>query len=153
MTLKQRLLFTLLMCIGMGSVMSWLGMATSEGLGPSMWQTFWPSVVPTIAFAFIFNLLVASNLSNWLIKWRTKGLTDPAAKELKAGTIRGWTMILTMCLTMSTRGVLQSGALFHMTFAQFLLEFFESLAMAYFVRDLFIKPLVRRLVFRWLPAA
>jgi len=152
MTLKQRLLFTLFLCTGMASSMSWLGMAKSMGINHEMWRLFWLAVGPTIIFAFIFNLLVVSNLSSLLIKWQTRRLVDSAAIRLKATTIRSWTMLLGMCFTMSTRALMMNGTLFHMTVGQFILGFFGTLTMAYFIRDLFIMPIATHLVFRIMPA-
>ncbi|AVK61869.1 hypothetical protein C5Z25_08840 [Lactobacillus sp. CBA3605] len=151
MTLKQRLLFTLFLCTGMAGSMSWLGMAKSMGINGEMWRLFWLSIGPMIAFAFVFNLLVVSNLSNLLIKWRTRRLTDSAVIRLKAATIRSWTMLLSMCFTMSTLALTVNGTLFHMTVAQFILGFFGTLTMAYFIRDLVIMPLATRLVFQIMP--
>lgn len=123
MNLKQRILFTLLMCIGMGSSMSWLGIAESQGINGSMWRLFLLSILPTIAFAFVFNMLIVGNVSNWLVKWFTKNMTDTAAIGLKTGTIRGWTMLIMMSFTMSTRALWVNGTLYHMTAEQFILGF------------------------------
>jgi len=151
MTLKQRLLFSLLMCTGMATSMSWLGMAKNLGLTSTMWRLFLVSVLPTIAFAFVLNFVVVGNLANLLIKLRTQRMADEAAIRLKANAIRGWTMLLTMCFTMSTRALLMNGTLFHMTVSQFVLSFFGTLTMAYFIREIFVMPVVRNLVFRIMP--
>jgi len=148
MTLKQRLIFSFLMSVGMAGSMSWLGMATSMGINATMWRVFGLSVGPTILFAFVFNVLVASNLSTLLIKLRTRRLIDESAIKLKAGTIRSWTMLLVMCFPMSTGALLMNGTLAHMTVTQFILSFFSTLTMAYFVRDLFIMPAIQRLITR-----
>ena len=152
MTLKQRLLFTLFLCTGMAGSMSWLGMAKSVGINHNMWRVFWLSVGPTIAFAFVLNLLVAVNLSNLLIKWQTHRMVDEARIQAKSTTIRSWTMLLTMCFTMSTRALLLNGTLGHMTVSQFILGFVSTLTMAYFIRDLFVMPAATRLVFRIMPS-
>lgn len=89
MPLKQRLTFTLIMCIGMGSIMSLLGMVTSSGWSNALVHQFAASVVPTIVFAFIFNLLIASNIAAALIKFGTRNLTDNQAIIHRASTIRG----------------------------------------------------------------
>jgi len=41
-----------------------------------------------------------------------------------------------------------NGTLAHMTVAQFILSFFSTLTMAYFVRDLLIMPGIQRLMTR-----
>lgn len=148
MTFKQRLLFTLLLCTGMAGSMSWLGMAVNAGINLTMWRVYLLSIVPTIIFAFIFNLLIASTLSTLLIKWWTQGMANADAIQLKAGTIRSWTMLLVMCFTMSTRALIMNGTLGHMTVVQFILSFFETLTTAYFIRELFIMPAVRRIMAR-----
>ncbi|MFD1548753.1 hypothetical protein [Levilactobacillus fuyuanensis] len=148
MTFKQRLLFTLLLCTGMAGSMSWLGMAVNAGINLTMWRVYLLSIVPTIIFAFIFNLLIASTLSTLLIKWWTRGMANADAIHLKAGTIRSWTMLLVMCFTMSTRALIMNGTLGHMTAVQFILGFFETLTSAYFIRELFIMPAVRRIMAR-----
>lgn len=150
MTFKQRLLFTLLLCTGMAGSMSWLGMAANAGINLTMWRVYLLSIVPTIifAFAFVFNLLIASTLSTLLIKWRTRRMANADAIQLKAGTIRSWTMLLVMCFTMSTRALIMNGTLGHMTAVQFILSFFETLTSAYFIRELFIMPAVRRIMAR-----
>jgi len=148
MAFKRRVLFILFMCIGMGGSMSWLKLATNQGINSSMWRVFLISVLPTIAFAFVFNFLIVSNVSNWLVRWRTKNMTDEKAIGLKAGAIRGWTMLIMMSFTMSTRALLITGTLSHMTVVQFILGYFGTLTMAYFVRDVIIMPLVRRILFR-----
>ncbi|VDG25526.1 hypothetical protein [Lactiplantibacillus mudanjiangensis] len=145
MPLKQRLVFTLMMCIGMGSIMSWLGMVTSTGLSATVMHQFWLQVLPTIAFAYVFNLLIATNLAALAIKLGTRRLTDTVAIMKRAQTIRGWVMIVVMCLTMSTRALIMTGALYQMTPLQFGLGFIESLIMALIVRDFFVKPVTRRL--------
>ncbi|WP_261810786.1 hypothetical protein [Levilactobacillus humaensis] len=146
MTLKQRLLFTLLMCTGMASSMSWLGMAKSQGINLAMWRLFGLAVVPTILFAFVFNLLIVVNLSNLLIKWWTRRLVNEETIQLKAGTIRSWTMLLVMSFTMSTRALLMNGTLFHMSVTQFILSYFGTLTMAYFIRDLFVMPAIQHFI-------
>ena len=145
MPLKQRLTFTLIMCIGMGSIMSFLGMVTSSGWSNSLMHQFELSVLPTIAFAFVFNLLIASNIAAALIKFGTRNLTDAQAIFKRTSTIRGWAMILVMCLTMSTRALVMNGVIFKMTPVQFGLGFIESLIMALIVRDFFVKPIARKL--------
>jgi len=148
MAFKRYILFILFMCIGMGGSMSWLKLATNLGINSSMWRLFLISVLPTIAFAFLFNFLIVGNISNLLVKWRTKNMTDEKAIGLKAGVIRGWTMLIMMSFTMSTRALWISGTLSHMTVVQFILGYFGTLTMAYFVRDVIIMPLVRRILFR-----
>ncbi len=151
MTFKQRLGFTLLMCIGMATSMSWLGMATNMGINAAMWRVFWLALAPTIAFAFIFNFVVVSTLSELLAKWWTKGMTDSEAIGFKSGAIRGWTMLLMMSFTMSTRALLINGTFYHLTVEQFILSFFGTFTTAYFVRDILIMPLVRHLLFHAMP--
>lgn len=148
MAFKRQVLFILFMCIGMGGSMSWLKLATNQGINSSMWRVFLISVLPTIAFAFVFNFLIVSNISNWLVKLLTKNITDEKVIGLKAGAIRGWTMLIMMSFTMSTRALWISGTLSHMTVVQFILGYFGTLTMAYFVRDVVIMPLVRRILFR-----
>ncbi|MFD1454441.1 hypothetical protein ACFQ44_01950 [Levilactobacillus lanxiensis] len=148
MTLKQRLIFSFLMCTGMASSMSWLGMAKNMGINANMWRVFGLSVGPTILFAFVLNVLVVSNLSTLLVKIGTRPLVNASAIQLRAGTIRSWTMLLVMCFTMSTRALLMNGTLAHMTVTQFVLSFFSTLTMAYFVRDLLIMPAIQRLMTR-----
>jgi len=148
MAFKRYILFILFMCIGMGGSMNWLKLATNLGINRSMWRLFLISVLPTIAFAFLFNFLIVGNISNLLVKWRTKNMTDEKAIGLKAGVIRGWTMLIMMSFTMSTRALWISGTLSHMTVVQFILGYFGTLTMAYFVRDVIIMPLVRRILFR-----
>jgi len=131
----------------MGSSMSWLKMATNMGINGAMWRLFFLSVIPTIVFAFVFNLLVVGNVNKWLIKWQTRNINDKAIADLKAGTIRGWTIILLMSFTMSTRAILINGSIYHMTIVQFILGYFGTLTMAYFVRDTFIMPIVNRMLF------
>lgn len=148
MTFKQRFIFTLLMCIGMASSMSWLGMANNQGINSSMWRLFWLTLLPTIAFGFVFNFLIVGTLNNWLVKWQTKNMTDQNEIDLKSGMIRGWTMLLIMSFTMSTRALIINGSLFHMTIIQFILGFFGTFTTAYFVRDIIIMPSVRYIMFR-----
>ncbi|MFC6294872.1 hypothetical protein ACFQH1_06630 [Lactiplantibacillus daoliensis] len=151
MNFKQRLGFTLLMSIGMATSMSWLGMAKSMGINGAMWRVFLLALAPTIAFAFVFNFLVVATLTNWLVKWWTKGMTDTKAIGFKSGAIRGWIMLLMMSFTMSTRALLINGTFFHLTVSQFILSFFGTFTMAYFVRDILIMPLVRHLLFHAMP--
>ncbi|MFC6182478.1 DUF2798 domain-containing protein [Lactiplantibacillus daowaiensis] len=145
MPLKQRLTFTLIMCIGMGSLMSLLGMGLSMGWSPRVFHAFWLSVLPTIAFAFVFNLLIASNIASLLIKLGTHHLTDQLLIRKRTGQIRGWAMILVMCFTMSTRALIMNGTLTHLTLVQFISEFLVSLTLAYIVRGSLVKPIARKL--------
>jgi len=151
MTFKKRLLFTLLMCTGMASSMSWLGMATKMGINRGMWRIFGLALLPTIGFAFVFNFVVVGTLTQLLIKWRTRNMVNQTAILLKANAMRGWTMLLVMCLTMSTRALMMNGTLFHMTITQFILGFFGTLTTAYFVRNIFIMPLVRKILAQVMP--
>jgi len=148
MSFKKRFLFTLLMCIGMASSMSWVKMATNQGINGPMWHVFWLALGPTIVFAFIFNFFVVAGCNQLLVKWQTKGMTNQEAIGIKAGTIRGWTMLLMMSFTMSTRALLINGTLFHLTLGQFILGYFGTLTMAYFIRDVIVLPLVRKMLFR-----
>ena len=79
-------------------------------------------------------------------------MNNEVAIRLKNDNIRGWIILLTMSFTMSTRALLINGMLFHMTPVQFIFGFFGTLTTAYFIRDVFIMPIVRRLVFRVKPA-
>ncbi|MQS52976.1 hypothetical protein [Companilactobacillus mishanensis] len=151
MTLKERILFTLFMCIGMATSMTWLGLATSQGVNPSMWHIFLISILPTIGFAFIFNFLIVGNISNLLVKLWTRGMTNQEAIGLKAGEIRGWTMLLIMSFTMSTRALIINGSIFHMTILTFLLGYFVKLTMAHFIRAILVMPAVRRIMLQAVP--
>ncbi|MBM7544813.1 hypothetical protein JOC59_001544 [Weissella beninensis] len=65
---------------------------------------------PTVLTAFIFNLLVASKITNIIIKKVTQKINDPALILKKTTRIRSWSMLTLMCLTMSTWGMITGGA-------------------------------------------
>ncbi|KRN03352.1 hypothetical protein FD13_GL000135 [Levilactobacillus senmaizukei DSM 21775 = NBRC 103853] len=146
MNSKQRLLFSITMTTIMASVMSWLGMAKSTGINLAFWRAYATSILPTLAFAIMWNVLVASNVAKLMIKLGTRKLTDEAEIITRSGTIRSWTMISVMCFTMSTLALVVNGELFAMTPVTFILAFFGDFTMAFFVRGMFVMPLVKRMV-------
>ncbi|MFC6274461.1 hypothetical protein ACFQET_02910 [Levilactobacillus tangyuanensis] len=146
MNSKQRLLFSITMTTFMASIMSWIGMAKSTGLNPEFWRTYATSILPTLAFAIMWNVLVASNVAKLMIKLGTRNLTDADEITTRSSTIRSWTMISVMCFTMSTLALVVNGELSAMTPVTFILSFFGDFTMAFFVRGMFVMPLVKRLV-------
>ncbi|GAB5052385.1 hypothetical protein [Pediococcus ethanolidurans] len=132
MTTKQRLFYTAEMCLGMGSIMSLIGNLFSKGFTIQAGQEFLVWWVPTLLVAFVYNLLVASQVTNVLIK---------LFSNLNAGKVRSWSMIFIMCFSMCTFGIVSGGGLNDLTMQALLLTWIRSFIMAYVIRGLLVKPL------------
>lgn len=137
MTKNQRLFFTAEMSLGMGSIMSLLGNFFSAGVTAAAWHSFLWWWAPTVLVAFGYNLLVASSVTNWLIRRRP---------QANPSTIRSWTMIIIMCLSMCTFGIIIGGGLSHLTLLMLVLTWARSFILAYTIRGLAVKPLAQRLL-------
>lgn len=137
MTKNQRLFFTAEMSLGMGSIMSLLGNFFSAGLTAAAWHSFLLWWAPTVAVAFAYNLSVASTVTNWLIRRRP---------QANPSTIRSWTMIVIMCLSMCTFGLITGGGLSHLTLLILGVTWVRSFILAYTIRGLAVKPLAQHLL-------
>lgn len=150
MSTKQRLFLTAEMCLGMGSIMSLIGNLFSMGLTQTAFNAFLVWWVPTVIFAFGYNLLVATNVTNFLIRRYTRDLT--ADEQQKRGQkIRSWTMIVVMCFSMCTWGLATAGAFPGMPITAVLIVWARSFVLAYIVRGLFVKPVAMRVMLRVVP--
>ncbi|MCM2437087.1 hypothetical protein KAK10_03955 [Periweissella beninensis] len=98
------------MCFGIGTIMSLLGHLFASGVNSISIRVFMIWWGPTVLTAFIFNLLVASKITNIIIKKVTQKINDPALILKKTTRIRSWSMLTLMCLTMSTWGMITGGA-------------------------------------------
>jgi hypothetical protein len=151
MSTKQRLFLTAEMCLGMGSIMSLIGNLFAMGWTTSAFHAFFVWWVQTIVVAFIYNLMVASNITNWLISRATVGLTGQALLK-KSSQIRGWTMIVIMCFSMCTWGLLTAGQLPAIGVTGLLMTWARSFILAYIVRGILVKPLAMRIMLKVVPA-
>lgn len=141
MTNKQRIFFTAEMCFGMGTIMSLLGHLFASGVNSISIRAFMIWWGPTVLTAFIFNLLVASKITNIIIKKATQKINDPALILKKITRIRSWSMLTFMCLTMSTWGMITGGAFTKIPFDVMLIILIRSYILAFIIRGVIVKPL------------
>lgn len=141
MTNKQRIFFTAEMCFGMGTIMSLLGHLFAGGVNAITIKMFIIWWGPTVLTAFLFNILVASKITNLFIKKATQKINDPALILKKTNKIRSWSMLTLMCLTMSTWGMITGRAFFKIPFTIMLIIWIRSYVLAFIIRGLIVKPL------------
>ncbi|MFD1125513.1 hypothetical protein ACFQ22_09140 [Lentilactobacillus raoultii] len=144
MTQKQRLFFTAEMCLGMGSIMSFLGNVMATGFQMTTLSNFLIWWVPTIFVAFAYNLLVASKVTNLLIKHATQSMISQVKIQRRTVLIRSWTMIIIMCLSMSSFGLLISQTLLVMPIDALIWIWGRSLILALMVRAVIVRPLAKK---------
>lgn len=147
---KQQVFFTAEMCLGMGSLMSGLNIIFRLGLTTTAWHTFLTGWVPTILVAFAWNLAIAAPITNLLIR-RFATTSQAIADPQRAEQIHQWATILIMCLSMSTWGMLLAGVVPGIPIPILLLTWTRSLALAYAIRGLLVRPAATALLHRVFP--
>lgn len=150
MSAKQRLFLLVEMCLGMGTVMGLVGNFLAMGITVAAWHTFLAWWFPTVVVSFGYALLVVNRLVNWLIKRHTVRLSGTVLQH-RSNQIRSWTMLIVMCVTMCTWGLVTAGAIPGMPVVVILVVWVRSLLLAYVVRGLIIQPLAMRIMQRVVP--
>lgn len=150
MSTKQRLFLLAEMCLGMGTVMSLLGNFLALGVTVTAWHTFLVWWLPTVIVSFGYALLVVNQLVTWLIKRYTVQLSGMRLQQ-RSDRIRSWTMLIVMCITMCTWGLVTAGVMPGMPVVIVLLVWLRSLLLAYVVRALVVQPLAMWVMRRVVP--
>lgn len=136
---KQQLFFTAEMCLGMGSLLSLLNTLLRLGLTAVAVRTFLTWWAPTILVAITWNLAVAAPLTNMLIRQFAMG-PHHTIETPRAERIHQWAVIIIMCLTMSSWGMLTAGVLPGLPVSALLLTWVRSFILAYTIRELVVRP-------------
>ncbi len=144
MNRKQRLFFTAEMCLGMGTIMGLTGNLMATGFTSNALTSFWIWWGPTVLFAFIYNVCIASKITNFLITHATKSMISQVKIERRSARIRSCSMIIVMCLSMSSFGMLIGGGISHISMGSLLTVWARSLFLAYIIRGIVVKPLAEK---------
>lgn len=144
MNRKQRLFFTAEMCLGMGTIMGLTGNLMSTGFNSNTLTSFWIWWGPTILFAFFYNVCIASKITNFLITHATKSMISQVKIERRSAKIRSCSMIILMCLSMSSFGIILGGEISHISMGSLLIVWARSLFLAYIIRKIVVKPLAEK---------
>ncbi|MFD1392742.1 hypothetical protein ACFQ3L_03940 [Lacticaseibacillus jixianensis] len=147
---KPQLFFTAVMCLGMGSLMSGINIALRLGLTAAGLHAFLAGWLPTILVATTWNLVVAAPLTNLLIR-QFATTPEHLIDQAKAVKIHQWAIIIIMCLSMSTWGLLTAGALPGIPVSALLFTWARSFTLAYVIRALVVRPAAAALSRRVFP--
>lgn len=150
MSTKQRLFLLAEMCLGMGTVMSLVGNCLAMGVTVRAWHTFLVWWAPTVIVSFGYAVLVVNRLVNGLIKRHTVQLSGTALQR-RSNRIRSWTMLIVMCFSMCTWGLVIAGAIPGMPVVVIFVVWLRSLLLAYVVRGLVVQPLAMWIMRRVVP--
>ncbi|ERL64165.1 hypothetical protein [Schleiferilactobacillus shenzhenensis] len=148
---KQRFVVTVVIVFGMASIMSLIGNVLATGWNAVTWRSWLVWWIPTVVVAFLYNWFVAYHVTQWFIHRATRHVNDPTEVQRRSKGVTSRVMLLIMCVTMSTFGLLIGGAFAHIGFTALLWVWLRSLVIAFFVRGLLVKPVAFYVQRRFFP--